>query len=78
MPVSFLTPTFRYRSRRRWYARPQFYLPVTLIVLLLSIFGAIYFGLVSSQLKREAATYDLSKLEQMESASLILDRNGKI
>src|SRR6476659_152722 len=78
MPVSFLIPTFRYRSRRRWYARPQFYLPVALIVLLLSIFGAIYFGLVSSQLKREAATYDLSKLEQMESASLILDRNGKI
>jgi membrane carboxypeptidase/penicillin-binding protein len=78
MPVSFLIPTFPYRSHRRWYARPQFYLPVTLIVLLLIIFGAIYFGLVSSQLKREAATYDLSKLEQMESASVILDRNGKI
>jgi len=78
MPVSFLTPTLSYRSHRRWYARPQFYLPVTLIVLLLIIFGAIYFGLVSSQLKSEAATYDLSKLEQMESASVILDRNGKI
>ena len=78
MPVSFLTPTFPYRSHRRWYARPQFYLPVAAIVLLLIIFGALYFGLVSSQLKREAATYDLSKLEQMESASVILDRNGKI
>src|SRR5438105_6051942 len=78
MPVSFLIPTFPYRSHRRWYARPQFYLPVTLIVLLLIIFGTIYFGLVSSQLKREATTYDLSKLEQMESASVILDRNGKI
>src|SRR5437870_4722252 len=78
MPVSFLIPTSSYRSRRRWYARPQFYLPVTVIVLLLIVFGAIYFGLVSSQLKREAATYDLSKLEQMESASVILDRNGKI
>ncbi|PYK70165.1 MAG: hypothetical protein DME42_13115 [Verrucomicrobia bacterium] len=64
MPVSFLIPTSPYRSRRRWYARPQFYLPVTLIVLLLIIFGAVYFGIVSSQLKREAATYDLSKLEQ--------------
>src|ERR1051326_2690686 len=78
MPVSFLIPTFPYRSRRRWYARPQFYLPATIVVLLLIFFAALYFGLISSQLKREAATYDLSKLEQMESASVILDRNGKI
>src|SRR5947207_3932079 len=77
MPVSFLIPTFPHRYRRPWYARPQFYLPV-LIVLLAIIFGAIYFGIVSSELKAEAATYDLSKLEQMESASVILDRNGKI
>src|SRR5216110_316661 len=77
MPVSFLMPTLPHRHRRPWYARPQFYLP-TLIVLLLIIFVAIYFGIVSSELKAEAATYDLSKLEQMESASVILDRNGKI
>src|SRR6478752_4350479 len=77
MPVSFLMPNLPHRYRRPWYARPQFYLP-TLIVLLAIIFVAIYFGIVSSQLKAEAATYDLSKLEQMESASLILDRNGKI
>src|SRR6476619_5044020 len=77
MPVSFLMPTLPHRYRRPWYARPQFYLP-TLIVLVAIIFVAIYFGIVSSQLKAEAATYDLSKLEQMESASVILDRNGKI
>src|SRR5213595_3894970 len=77
MPVSFLIPTFPHRYRRPWYARPQFYLPA-LIVLLIIIFGAIYFGVVSSELKAEAATYDLSELEQMESASVILDRNGKI
>src|SRR5436305_6012239 len=77
MPVSFLMPTLPHHYRRPWYARPQFYLP-TLIVLLAIIFVAIYFGIVSSQLKAEAATYDLSKLEQMESASVILDRNGKI
>src|SRR5207237_1159378 len=77
MPVSFLMPTLPHRYRRPWYARPQFYLP-TLIVLLAIIFVAIYFGIVSSELKAEAATYDLSKLEQMESASVILDRNGKI
>src|SRR5438067_2583729 len=77
MPISFLMPTLPHRHRRPWYARPQFYLP-TLIVLLAIIFVAIYFGIVSSQLRAEAATYDLSKLEQMESASVILDRNGKI
>src|SRR5437870_7400307 len=77
MPVSFLIPIFPHHYRRRWYARPRFYLPA-LIVLLTIIFGAIYFGIVSSELKAEAATYDLSKLEQMESASVILDRNGKI
>src|SRR5207245_11347960 len=76
MPVSFLMPTLPHRYRRPWYARPQFYLPA-LIVLLAIIFVAIYFGIVSSQLKAEAAPYDLSKLEQMESASVILDRNGK-
>src|SRR5438477_10654361 len=77
MPVSFLTPTLPHRYRRPWYAWPQFYLP-TLIVMVAIIFVAIYFGTVSSQLKAEAATYDLSKLEQMESASVILDRTGKI
>src|SRR6266487_539582 len=77
MSVSFLTSTFPHRYRRPWYARPQFYLPA-LIVLLAIIFGAIYFGIVSSELKAEATTYVLSKLEQMESASVILDRNGKI
>ena len=77
MPVSYLTPTHSYRDQRPWYVKPQFYLPA-LISLLLLILGAIYFGVVSSQLKTEAATYDLNKLEQMESASVILDRNGKI
>src|SRR5205809_48178 len=77
MPVSFLMPTLPHRHRRPWYARPQFYLP-TLIVLLAIIFVAIYFGIISSELEAEAATYDLSKLEQMESASVILDRNNKI
>src|SRR5438046_3860084 len=31
-----------------------------------------------ADLKNEAGTYDLNKLEQMESASVILDRNGKV
>ncbi|HEY4758774.1 MAG TPA: transglycosylase domain-containing protein, partial [Chthoniobacterales bacterium] len=77
MPVSYLTSTYPQRHQRPLYTRPQFYVPV-IIALLALLLGAIYFGIVSSQLKAEAATYDLNKLEQMESASVILDRNGKI
>src|SRR3954471_11879654 len=77
MPVSYLTSTYPQRHQRPWYTKPQFYLPAV-IALLTVLLGAIYFGIVSSQLKAEAATYDLNKLEQMESASVILDRNGKI
>src|SRR5437868_11090484 len=77
MPVSFLIPTSPHRYPRPWYARPQFYLPV-LIVLLAIIFSAIYFGIVAADLKAQAKAFDLNKLEQMESASVILDRNGKI
>jgi penicillin-binding protein 1A len=38
----------------------------------------MYFLAVAAQLKGEAAAFDLTRLEQMESASVILDRNGKI
>jgi len=38
----------------------------------------IYWSLLARDLRAEAATFDLSKLEQMESASVILDRNDKI
>ncbi|MBV9010310.1 MAG: PBP1A family penicillin-binding protein [Verrucomicrobia bacterium] len=77
MPTSFLVPPLSYKYRRAWYARPVFYVPAV-IVLLLLFAGAIYFALLASQLKAQATTYDLSKLDQMESASVILDRNGKI
>src|SRR5436190_1891634 len=77
MPVSYLTSTYPQRHQRPWYTKPQFYLPVV-IALLTVLLAAIYFGIVSSQLKAEAATYDLNKLEQMESASVILDLNDKI
>ena len=39
---------------------------------------AIYVSMNMADLKNQAATFDLKKLEQMESASVILDRNGKI
>src|SRR3982750_3384510 len=77
MPVSYLTSTYPQRHQRPLYTRPPFYVPV-IIALLALLLGAIYFGIVSSQLRAEAAKFDLSKLEQMESASVILDRNDKI
>jgi len=39
---------------------------------------AIYISMNVADLKNQAATFDLNKLDQMESASVILDRNGKI
>ncbi|MEY2549995.1 MAG: penicillin-binding protein, partial [Verrucomicrobiota bacterium] len=63
--------------RPRWYKRPKFYVPIG-IVLVGLLSGAIYFWYLVSVLTVEAGTFDLSKLEQMESASVILDRNDKI
>jgi len=38
----------------------------------------IYWSVLAADLRTEANTFDLSKLEQMESASVIVDRNDKI
>jgi penicillin-binding protein 1A len=56
---------------------PWFYVPVGVFVLA-GVFITVYAWTVTTDLKAQAATFDLSKLEQMESASVILDRNGKI
>ena len=77
MPVTYISPPLRNRYRPPWYARPQFYVPAAIAVVLLGVL-AIYGARMASDLRAEAATFDLSKLEQMESASVILDRNGKI
>src|SRR5437868_8651442 len=77
MPVSFLMPTPLHRYRRPWYAQPRFYLPAVIVMIGL-IAVAAFFAALSSGLRNQAATYDLTQLEQMESASVILDRNGKI
>ena len=78
MPVSYFTPpSVDYFDRRRWFTKPKFYIPIGGALLALIGFG-IYFWSIASTLSEEAATFDLSKLEQMESASVILDRNDKI
>jgi penicillin-binding protein 1A len=77
MPVSYLPrpPVEYYHSP--WYTKRKFYIPIASALVLLLGFG-IYFWILASTLSAEAATFDLAKLEQMESASVILDRNDKI
>src|SRR6266853_5321427 len=77
MPVTYLKPPPGYRFQPPWYARPQFCVPLGIVAVLFVGF-AVYVFILASDLNNQAATYDLSKLEQMESASVILDRNGKI
>jgi 1A family penicillin-binding protein len=77
MPVSYLPrPQVEY-FHRPWYARRKFYIPIGSALVLLLGFG-IYFWILAGTMSQEAATFDLNKLEQMESASVILDRNDKI
>jgi penicillin-binding protein 1A len=51
--------------------------PITVILFLIGGL-ALYISMAIADLKNQAATFDLNKLEQMESASVILDRNDKI
>ena len=70
-----LSPLNRYRPPL--YKRPVFYVPVAIFVFLLLVAGIYVLSVVHS-LDSQAATFDLNKLEQMESASVIVDRNDKI
>src|SRR5213079_332725 len=76
MPVPHFIPP-GYRFRPPWYARPQFCVLLGIAAVLFIGF-AVYVSILASDLKSQAETFDLSKLEQMESASVILDRNDKI
>jgi 1A family penicillin-binding protein len=77
MPVDYFTTTEFSRYERAWYARPWFYLPLVLALVLL-VAGLLAFLPLAISLKKQAAALDLSHLEQMESASVIVDRNNKI
>jgi len=73
----YLIPPPGYRFRPPWYTRPEFYVPITVAAFVIGGL-AIYISTNLADLKNQAATFDLNKLEQMESASVILDRNDKI
>jgi len=77
MPVDYFTPMELSPYDRPWYARPWVFLPFVLgLVLLLA--GLLAFLPLAASLKEQAAALDLTHLEQMESASVIVDRNNKI
>lgn len=57
--------------------RPWFYVPIGLIAALVVVL-TVYISSLVADLKAQAKAFDLNNLEQMESASVILDRNGKI
>ena len=75
--TTYLRPPPGYRFRRPWYLRPWFYVPVAILAVL-ALFMTVFVSSILFDLKAQANTFDLSQLEQMESASVILDRNGKI
>ena len=77
MPVSYLELSPLNRFRPPLYKRPVFYVPLAIFLFLLLVAG-VYVLSVAHSLDSQAATFDLNKLEQMESASVIVDRNDKI
>ena len=52
-------------------------MPIAILAILVVVL-AVYISSLGADLKAQAKAFDLNKLEQMESASVILDRNGKI
>ena len=48
------------------------------VLAVMALFMTVFFSSVVVDLQAQANSFDLTKLEQMESASVILDRNGKI
>src|SRR5882724_2838651 len=77
MPAFYLSRRPLEYSHRRWFTKPQFYAPIGAALIFLVVLG-LYLSNLAAILREEAATFDLSKLEQMESASVIVDRNDKI
>jgi 1A family penicillin-binding protein len=77
MPVTYITRPAADRFDRRWFRTPEFYVPLLGLAVLL-VGAILYFLYLTAILSGEASSFDLSKLEQMESASVIVDRNDKI
>lgn len=78
MPVSFPSrQRWVERYTPPWYTQPRYYVPVTIVAAVI-VGVIIYWLILATDLSTQAAAYDLKQLEQMESASVIVDRNDKI
>ncbi len=78
MPVSlFPRRRARHWDEPPWYQKPHFYIPGAAVLTVLIAF-CIYCLILAADLSSQAEMYDLNQLEQMESASVILDRNEKM
>jgi 1A family penicillin-binding protein len=63
--------------RKRFYRRPWFLVPFCLFVSV-GLVGFVYGLGERAKLQAKAATFDYSRLEEMESATVIYDRNGVV
>jgi 1A family penicillin-binding protein len=76
--TTYSTPPPHYGfDDRSWYTKPKFYIPIAVGAVLAGAF-VVYALIVAADLRAQAAKFDLTQLEQMESASVIVDRNNKI
>ena len=65
------------RPRQRFYRRPWFLVLLGLVVAVVGA-GAIFVLIEKGKLEAKAAKFDYGRLEAMESASVIYDRNGVV
>ena len=78
MPVSFPSrQRWVERYTPPWYTQPRYYVPATIAAAIVSGI-IIYWLILAADLRTQAEAFDLKQLEQMESASVIVDRNDKI
>ena len=65
------------RPRQRFYRRPWFLVLLGLVVAVVGA-GVIFVLIEKSKLEAKARTFDYARLGDMESASVIFDRNGAV
>ncbi len=63
------------RPKKRWYRRWWFTIPF-FTLLLLGIAGLVVYSMVTGEYEAKARQFDYARLDAMESASLMLDKNG--
>ena len=66
-----------HRPKKRWFLRWWFTIPF-FTLLILAIAGAVIFYRVKWDYEAQARQFDYTRLEAMESASVILDRHGAL